>query len=424
MKLFLPILLSGMVLTLTFSCTMDNKPQEITAEYILGKADYQAISYGGYRQTTRDSQPSIPELKADMKILSAMGIKVLRTYNTQKYKQAENLLAAIQELIEEDPNFEMYVMLGVWIDCKNAWTELPSDHEVEDEIENAKEIQTAIELATEYPNIVKVIAVGNEAMVKWAAEYYVQANVILKWVNHLQGLKETGGLPENLWITSSDNFASWGGGGAEYHTEDLTKLIEAVDFISMHTYPMHDTHYNPEFWGVEENEVNLSDLEKIEKAMERAKDYAVTQYENVSQYVQSLGIDKDIHIGETGWTSFSNELFGEEGSKAADEYKEALYYQKIREWTNKEGLTCFYFEAFDEKWKDANNPEGSENYFGLFTVEGQAKYALWDLVDQGVFEGLTRGPESPPISKTYKGDKSALQKAVKLPPRKMPLVTQ
>ncbi len=57
-----------------------------------------------------------------------------------------------------------------------------------------------------------MIAVGNEAMVKWATAYYVQPSVILKWVNHLQDLKKKGELPKDLWITSSDNFASWGGG--------------------------------------------------------------------------------------------------------------------------------------------------------------------------------------------------------------------
>ena len=62
----------------------------------------------------------------------------------------------------------------------------------------------------------------------------------------------------------------------------------------------------------------------------------------------------------------------------------------MREWTTKTGLSCFYFEAFDEIWKDAPNPKGSENHFGLFTIDGKAKYALWDLVDEGVFDGLGR----------------------------------
>ena len=45
--------------------------------------------------------------------------------------------------------------------------------------------------------------------------------VILGWVNHLQDLKKQKKLPENLWITSSDNFAAWGGGEDSYHTERL-----------------------------------------------------------------------------------------------------------------------------------------------------------------------------------------------------------
>ena len=88
----------------------------------------------------------------------------------------------------------------------------------------------------------------------------------------------------------------------------------------------------------------------------------------------------------------------------------------MREWSNEAGISCFYFEAFDEHWKDAQNPAGSENHFGLFTIDGQAKYALWDLVDTGVFEGLSRGGQ--PISKTYGGDEAALLEEVLTPPVK------
>ena len=55
---------------------------------------------------------------------------------------------------------------------------------------NASEIDRAVALAQEYPDIVKVIAVGNEAMVKWAASYFVQPAVILKWVTPFTSFKE------------------------------------------------------------------------------------------------------------------------------------------------------------------------------------------------------------------------------------------
>lgn len=391
----------------------DLSPAEVTAEEILGNPDYPAISFGAYREPTREIQPTLPQLKEDLRILHAMGIRILRTYNVH-YDEAANLLLAIRELREADPGFEMYLMLGAWIDAKNAWSDEPDRIRHEDSPRNAVEIARAVELTRQYPDIVKIIAVGNEAMVHWAWDYYVEPSIILKWVHHLQELKENGVLPETLWITSSDDFASWGGGGAEYHNEDLNALIEAVDFISMHTYPMHNTHYNPAFWVVPEAEEDLTDLEKIHSAMDRSLDFAVSQFESVVAYMHSLGIDKPVHIGETGWATVSNGYYGPDGSRATDEYKSGLYYKLIRDWSEKNGISVFYFEAFDEPWKDAGNPLGSENHFGLINLNAQAKYAIWDLVDEGIFEGLTR--DGAPITKTFGGDPQALLEGVGVPP--------
>jgi exo-beta-1,3-glucanase (GH17 family) len=251
-------------------------------------------------------------------------------------------------------------------------------------------------------------------MVKWAERYYVQPSVILKWVTHAQQLKSEGKLNKDLWITSSDDFASWGGGDSIYHTKDLENLIKAVDYISMHTYPYHNTHYNPAFWRVPKNEQPLTEIEKVNAAMVRAQKFAKSQYDSVVNYMKSLGIDKPVHIGETGWATISDGFYGAEGSRATDEYKQGLYYKHMRDWTNKAGITCFYFEAFDEQWKDAANPNGSENHFGLFTLDGKAKYPLWDMVDQKVFDGLTR--DGNPITKSFDGNKKSLLQVVKAPP--------
>jgi exo-beta-1,3-glucanase (GH17 family) len=398
-----------------FSCSSQHmnskKATEISAKDIIGNPKYQAICYGGFREKTRDIEPTIAQLKEDLKLLSAMNIKVLRTYNVHN-KEVSNLLFAIRELKKEDSNFEMYLMLGAWIDCKNAWTSSPPIHNVESD-RNAVEIAEAVRLANQYPDIIKIIAVGNEAMVKWAASYYVEPAIILKWVNHLQNLKKENKLSKDIWVTTSDNFASWGGGDKEYHVEDLNQLIKAVDYISMHTYPMHDTHYHPVFWGVLETEKQLSDKEKVDAAMVRARDYAINQYQSVSNYMKSLGVNKPIAIGETGWSSLSSELYGNSGSKATDEYKSAAFYKLMREWSDKEKLSLFYFEAFDEQWKDSGNPNGSENHFGLINLQSQAKYALWEMVDKGVFKNLTR--DGKPITKTYNGDEKSLWLDVKTP---------
>ena len=220
-------------------------------------------------------------------------------------------------------------------------------------------------------------------------------------------------MPKALWITSSDDFSSWGGGDASYHTDTLAKLMSAVDYVSMHTYPYHNSHYNPQFWEVPKSETQLPKLEQVNKAMLRALEFSKKQYDSVKSYMNSLGVDKPIHIGETGWATTSNGFYGANGSQATDEYKQSLYYHLLRTWTSNSNISCFYFEAFDEQWKDAQNPLGSENHFGLINLDGQAKFALWDLVDKGVFKGLTR--DGKPITKTFNGDKEALMQTVLVP---------
>jgi exo-beta-1,3-glucanase (GH17 family) len=428
MKSNLNIIRTILVLSFGFACSSnkvntkavkEERKEEMTAAKILGNPDYLAISYGGYREKSReDYQPTIPQLKEDLKLMHAMGIRIIRTYNVQpKLPHAANVLEAIHQLKKEDASFEMYVMLGAWIDCLNAWTDKAPNHEVES-AQNEGEIARAVALANKYPDIVKVIAVGNEAMVRWAISYFVRPNIILKWVNYLQKLKKENKLSKDLWITCSDDFASWGGGDETYRVKELEDIIKAVDYVSMHTYPYHNSHYSPEFWKVPKHEQKLLKKDKVDSAMNRALNFAKNQYHNVSEYVKSIDSTKTIHIGETGWATISDGHYGKDGSRATDEYKQGLYFNLLREWTKKEGISCFYFEAFDEQWKDAQNAKGSENHFGLFTLKGEAKFPIWNLVDEGVFKDLKRGGN--PIIKTFNGDKDALMKTVLIPNTEYP----
>ncbi|MDX1701494.1 MAG: hypothetical protein R3250_12795, partial [Melioribacteraceae bacterium] len=76
----------------------------------------------------------------------------------------------------------------------------------------------------------------------------------------------------------------------------------------------------------------------------------------------------------------SNEHYGADGSKAADEYKSGRYFQLIRDWSNKEKVSCFYFEAFDEPWKgNPDNPLGAEKHWGIFTVDRKPKLVMQEL---------------------------------------------
>ena len=372
---------------------------------LLGNDDIQAIAYSGHRKIPRsvENTPTLEETREDLRILGAMGIKLLRTYNTTIFPHSERTLQAIRELKQEDPEFEMYVMLGVWIQCVGAYTD-EADHTIEDAEFNQREIEAAIRLANEYPDIVRIIAVGNEAMVTWQG-HFVSSSAILRWVTHLQQARERGDLPATTMITTSDNWAALGG-EESYRNEDLAELVSRIDFLSLHTYAFHDTYYNPALqWAPGPDEAELPVTEQIDRAIERAVQLQKDQHQAVQDYLASLGLEKDIHIGETGWASLDNSHYGNDGTHAADEYIAGLFHAAIREWTRENDLTCFYFEAFDEPWK-SDGTAGSEGHFGLITVDGRAKYALWDLVDAGAFAGLSRGENK--ITKTHGGDESIL----------------
>tara|TARA_A200000113_G_scaffold198887_1_gene191246 strand:+ start:1042 stop:2310 length:1269 start_codon:yes stop_codon:yes gene_type:complete len=373
---------------------------EIVTWDLLGRSDMRAIAYSGHRGVERTvaDTPSFEQTKEDLRILSRMGIKWVRTYNTTLFPHTERILQAIDELKQES-DFEMYVMMGAWIGCAGAHTDRV-DHSVEDEEQNQAEILRAIELAKAYPDIVKIIAVGNEAMVKWQA-HYVSPAVILRWVTVLKEARLKGEIPKQTLITCSDNWAALGG-EKPYRNQVLEKLLGELDYLSLHTYAFHDSYYYPALrWGSDLEEQKLPLEMQVDRAVDRAIQEQANQYQAVADYIDSLGLERPIHIGETGWASLDNSFYGDEGTCVASEYIASVFYENVHQWIDEEEISCFYFEAFDEPWK-SKGTAGSESHFGLFTVDGRAKYMLWDMVDEDLFNGLMR--DGNPIRKTYDGD--------------------
>ena len=46
------------------------------------------------------------------------------------------------------------------------------------------------------------------------------------------------------------------------------------------------------------------------------------------------------------------------------------------EWTEKENILTFYFEAFDENWKGSPEPWEPEKHWGLFRSDRSPKLAV------------------------------------------------
>ena len=105
----------------------------------------------------------------------------------------------------------------------------------------------------------------------------------------------------------------------------------------MHTYPFHDTYYSQTLWSKDYD--NKTD--KIHDQMQDAVNHAIAQYNSVKAYMHSLGIEKPIHIGETGWATVSTDFYGELGTCAADEYKQQAYFIGINS-AKANGISVFF----------------------------------------------------------------------------------
>ena len=93
-------------------------------------------------------------------------------------------------------------MAGAWIRCIGAYDDaVPVDHRKGDYEWNKGEIDAAIAQAKAYPDIIKIIAVGNEAMVTWQ-RHFVPPSVILYWVNYLKEARKSRKMPATTLITT------------------------------------------------------------------------------------------------------------------------------------------------------------------------------------------------------------------------------
>ncbi len=94
---------------------------------------------------------------------------------------------------------------------------------------------------------------------------------------------------------------------------------------------------------------------------------AVARLEECYRQVQQVAPGKKV-IVETGWPSDGPVI----GSAVPNPANAARYLDEFMEWAYDRGVEYFYFETFDELWKDAR--EGScGSHWGLWTVEEALK---------------------------------------------------
>ena len=290
-----------------------------------------AICYSGFRegQNPGGTYPSYEEIKEDLLMLQNHW-KYIRLYDCDQHSDI------VLEVIEKE-NLNFKVMLGAYIVAEannfgcpwgGSYTE---EQLVENKEINKNQIQKLIRLANQYPTIICSLSAGNEACVDWT-DHYVPVDSV---INYVRMIKKEAKQP----VTFCENYVPW--------LDKLKGLVEEVDFISIHTYPV---------W----------EYKKIHEALEYTKSnyYAVAnKYPN-----------KPVVITEAGWATNSNGR-GICPSNVSEELQE-IYYNDLVNWSLEEDILTFVFEAFDEPWKGSAEPLEPEKHWGLFTVDRKPKLVM------------------------------------------------
>ncbi len=291
-----------------------------------------AICYSGFREGQQPGgiSPSYDEVKEDL-ILLQEHWKYLRLYDCDEH--AETVLKVI-----EKEKLPFLVMLGAYIvaelnnfGCPWGGGVYTEEELIQNRIQNLNQVNKLIRLANQYPTIICTISAGNEACVDWTDHYVPVSSVI----DYVKRIKAAAKQP----VTFCENYVPW--------LSKLKPLVDEVDFISIHTYPV---------WEY--------------KNIHEALNYTKENYYSVAKMYP----DKPAVITEAGWATNSNGR-GIEALHVSEE-NQKIYFNDLINWTDSEGILTFVFEAFDESWKGSHEPLEPEKHWGLFRIDRTPKLVM------------------------------------------------
>ena len=291
-----------------------------------------AISYGPHRdgQFPGGPGPSKAELSEDLRILSQHW-SLIRVYGSVGV--TEDLL----ELIRAEGH-PIRVMVGAWIAVEETLDEDGNVVEVNPEIQaaNRREVETAVRLAAEYPEIVVAISVGNETQVFWTG-HRSRPEVLVRYLRQARA-------GSTVPVTTADDFNFW-------NKPESHAMAAEVDFITLHLHPL---------WNGIQREDALGWIQEVVAS------------------VRANHPGREVILGETGWAT-QRHTEGEEAKLmkgTANEAEQAKFHAEVTAWARSEKLPLFFFEAFDENWKGPEHPNAVEKHWGLFNADRTPKKAM------------------------------------------------
>ncbi|MFC1552249.1 chitobiase/beta-hexosaminidase C-terminal domain-containing protein [Candidatus Latescibacterota bacterium] len=204
--------------------------------------------------------------------------------------------------------------------------------------ENDREIQSVIEVASQNFSCIKGLIIGNEVLLRNDRS----ESELIEYINRV---KESTEYP----VSTAETWKVW---------IDHPQLVKNVDFLLVHIHPYWDS-----------------------LSVDHAANHVVEKWELLKTHYPG----KTIIVGETGWPTNGEEV----GEAIPSPENQQKFVSDFLSLANENSIQHFYFEVFDEKWKERF--EGSVgNHWGLYYSNGSLKPLLEDLVPDEAQEGIDR----------------------------------
>lgn len=306
-----------------------------------------SVNYSPYRSARNESELgreviTPANVLQDLRLVQASGIGSIRLFSSRAF--ARTVLEVIR-----DHGLDLKVQLGAY---PNPITGAAA------EADNLAELDACILLANAFRDIVVAVSVGNETMVEWSTHKVPPADM----ARYLRKVRAAIQQP----VTTNDNWAFWAAVPKE--------IAETVDYAAVHVYPFLDTFYNPSEFDWRQKTV--PEATRARAMVDATVAAAKAQFERARVGINKLNLSQlPMVIGETGWAAVDT-AGGPNLAFRAHPVNQKMYFDAMQAWVqagrqDAQGpKALFFFQAFDEPWK-----QGDDGW-GLFNARREARYVV------------------------------------------------
>lgn len=305
-----------------------------TINPLFGGSSFMGICYSPYHQEASKLFGSYTQddVKADMELI-AQNFSYIRTYTVQYANQYN---------VQEANAQGLQVALGAWIFDSGT-----SKGTISPDTQN--EIATVIQQASQYPDTVKCIVIGNEIDIPKGTTSYTPSQVATA-IAYAKTERAKYSNIAHIPITTCTT------GAAPGNADWKCVFDKCETYLFMTIYP----YYAPS-----------PDAGDIKPNMQYSYN---TSFKPTVDTLKLTPI-----IAEIGWPS------EDEDHKYATVDDEKLNFYTTYDWINGKNIYCtryvsFWFEMFDEPWKGSGDPNNREANWGLYNsgASPTAKFTIPD----------------------------------------------